>query len=61
MFLGILDLDWDPIVRDTAPDKDPSIIKKIVRKTLMHIQKVISRKKLGVLKVSDDSSRIRIH
>ncbi len=38
-FWGLLDPDPDPLVRgtdpDQAPDPDPSIIKKIVRKTLI--------------------------
>jgi hypothetical protein len=37
MFLGLLDLDPDPLVRGMDPDPtpDPSIIRKIVRTTLI--------------------------
>ncbi len=34
MFLGLLDLDPDPLVKGTDRDPDPSIISKKSRKTL---------------------------
>ncbi len=37
MFLGLLDSDPDPdpLVRDMDPDPNPSIIKQMIRKTLI--------------------------